>query len=226
MNLHWRDLVCGYQAPLTLPFSGTLPEKGIYSLEGPNGSGKSTLLRTLLGLVPPLEGTITSSAKSWGPGQTPAHPGGGDIGFVPQFSQVNPHMPIAVAAFVAQGLGRGERTSVQDALDQWELPPEALFHTLSGGQKTRALVARALVRKPRALFLDEPLASLDACCRDNLMNTLHGLVHRDTLVLLIDHHLEPYGRFLEGRFLMEHSHNRDACQVTFRGGGHGTVPCS
>lgn len=215
LYLWWKDLVCGYRGrePLNLPFSGQLNKSGIYAILGPNGSGKSTLMRTWLGLIPSLAGTVRllKTVDNSAP----------LLGYVPQYHCVNPWFHISVRDLIAQGIGtnritKSEEQHITSLLDAWELQNEALrsFHELSMGQKTRALVARALVAKPRLLFLDEPLASLDIHCQNFLMNSLLKLSSEESVcILMIDHHLENFKEKLTGRFVFERAHYRNTCAI-------------
>lgn len=219
MSLSWDQLVVGYagREPLNRPFSGTLEDGGIYAIIGPNGSGKSTLLKTWLGLMKPHSGQVRLNGQ-------PLQSGVGGLTYVPQTQKVNRYFQISVLDFVLQGFGRhppGKEEALQlarEALVQWELSADAhqSFHTLSGGQKTRALVARAILSKPKMIFLDEPLANLDQCCQEKLMNTLHVLAHKQNIcVVMVDHHFEAYERFLSAKFLFERAHNEEICAIRY-----------
>lgn len=219
MSLSWENLVVGYagREALNRPFSGTLEDGGIYAIVGPNGSGKSTLLKTWLGLTQPHSGLVSLNGQPVGPRE-------GLLTYVPQTHKVNRYFQISIFDFVMQGFGRrpperGEALQqVREALVQWELSADAdkSFHLLSGGQKTRALVARAILSKPKMIFLDEPLANLDQCCQEKLMNTLHILAHRQNIcVVMVDHHFEAYEKFLSAKFVFERSHNEEICSIRY-----------
>jgi len=131
-------------------------------LLGRNGEGKSTLLRIIGGELAPLGGEI-SRAKEL------------KIGLLRQ--QVAAGVPGTVAELVAQGLGpAGEewerQQGVRKAIAQVDLEPEDVFEELSGGQKRRALLARALVGEPDLLVLDEPTNHLDIAAIQWLENFL------------------------------------------------------
>jgi ABC-type Mn2+/Zn2+ transport system ATPase subunit len=107
---------------------------------------------------------------------------------------------------------------VADLLDFWQLRKDAQrsFHLLSGGQKTRALVARAIAATPRILFLDEPLASLDSCCQRQLMESLHEMAHtKGMCVVMIDHHFGQYENLLSGKITFARGHDVETCTVHF-----------
>jgi ATP-binding cassette subfamily F protein uup len=120
-------------------------------LLGRNGEGKSTLLRIISGEIAPLGGEISRQKEL-------------KIGILTQ--QVASGVPGTVAEIVEQGLGKEgedwERSQwVEKVISQVGLEPELVFDELSGGQKRRALLARALVREPDLLVLDEPTNHLD-----------------------------------------------------------------
>jgi ABC-type molybdenum transport system ATPase subunit/photorepair protein PhrA len=77
------------------------------------------------------------------------------------------------------------------------------------------MVARALVSKPKMLCLDEPLASLDACCQKTLMQSLHTLAHGDEplCVVMVDHHTDHFGHLLSSQISFERDHNSEECIV-------------
>ncbi len=127
----------------------TVQDGEIVTVVGPNGSGKSTLMRTLVGALSPSSGKLTIK-----PGTT--------IGYVPQKLDIDETMPMTVARFLNLPRAR-PLTEVSKMLARVALPgvENKQIAALSGGQLRRVLLARALLRQPDILILDEPTAGLD-----------------------------------------------------------------
>jgi zinc/manganese transport system ATP-binding protein len=162
-------------------------------LIGANGSGKTTLLRTILGFVTPTSGSVTMD-------------GGGraSIGYVPQKFMLDPYMPMRARDLVALGLdgnrlgvplpSRARRRKVDEMLEAVEAAPFAdqRIGSLSGGQQQRVLIAHALIRRPRLLLLDEPLANLDMRSVAGIVALLRRVSRElQTTVLLSAHDMNP-----------------------------------
>jgi ABC-type cobalamin/Fe3+-siderophores transport system ATPase subunit len=162
---------------------------------GPNGAGKTTLLKALLAEISPQQGRIFTDPELFRRD---------NLGFVPQRCNLNPTLSTTVREFVLLGLV-GIRASRQDRETRlaWALNKVGLvgmagknYWSLSGGQRQRALVARALVRRPRILFLDEPTKGLDLAAEDALMQSLTDLNRQEALtVLFITHDLTLAARY-------------------------------
>jgi zinc transport system ATP-binding protein len=165
------------------------------ALVGPNGSGKTTVLKLLLGLEQPDSGTV----ELFG---TVLRAGGiraqilDRIGYVPQQAPVDRAFPITVRRVVRMGRlrplskssGAVDRAAVEEALEQAEIKDlaERSYAALSGGQRRRVLVARALAARPELLILDEPTANMDAESEDRLFKSL-GKLKGKTTILIVTH---------------------------------------
>lgn len=220
--IKWNKVVIGYRREaLNFPFSAEVSQSGIYVVSGQNGSGKTALIKTSLGLLSPISGSVKIFQKDLHKHKNILK----NISYVPQFSKVNSFFHIGLSDFVLQGLGPKFHLSKKDLtlkletlLEQWQLLAlkDKSFHELSGGQKTRALIVRALIRNPKILFLDEPLSSLDPCCQNQLMTTLYDLSHDDGIcVIMIEHHFKNFMDFLTGSINFNRDHDTIISKIDF-----------
>jgi ABC-type Mn2+/Zn2+ transport system ATPase subunit len=177
-------LSLGYGGPAVVRDASLEIRAGeFWFLIGPNGSGKSTFTRALFGLVPPAAGELWID-----PDRAPRT----RWSFVPQRSVVDPSVPTTVREQVALGLvglslPRHEvPTRVTAALGQVDLAERLgdAFWALSDGQRQRVMLARALVRRPAVLVLDEPETGLDLAAEERLV-TLLDAINRDHGVTLV-----------------------------------------
>ncbi len=165
------------------------------ALVGPNGAGKTTVLKLLLGLEKPDGGTISLFENMGGIG---GKNGAGRkfIGYVPQHANYDPTFPISVKEVVRMGRLKASSRSytpedeeaVLEALDKAEISDLASrsYSALSGGQRRRVLVARALASRPLLLVLDEPTANMDSESEARLFKTL-GNLKGGTTILIVTH---------------------------------------
>ncbi|MFC9283658.1 ABC transporter ATP-binding protein [Streptomyces collinus] len=143
----------------------------ILTVVGPSGCGKSTLLRTWAGLLPVLDGAVEQDGRPLtGPGADRALVFQEDALLPWRTLRANVELPLAI-----RGLPRARR---RDQADEWlarvGLADRArqLPHRVSGGQRQRAQLARALAGRPRALLMDEPFGGLDAQTRAGMQDLL------------------------------------------------------
>lgn len=164
---------------------------------GANGSGKTTLMRAALGLVPLAAGQIQILGK-------PATRGDPQVGYMPQLRVHSAGLRLTgrdVVAMAAGGrrwglpiLSAAERRAVDGAIDMvgaGELATRPLSE-LSGGERQRVLLSQALIGRPKVLFLDEPLVSLDPSHQHGVIETVKHL--RDAFGMTIvfsAHELNP-----------------------------------
>jgi molybdate transport system ATP-binding protein len=157
---------------------------GITVLFGASGSGKTTILRCLAGLETPDDGEITFGNEVWfqKTGKILLPPRKRGVGFVPQDYALFPHL--TVLRNISYGLhelpAADHAARVGETLRWLGLTglENRLPHELSGGQQQRVALARAVVRQPKLLLLDEPLAALDTPTRLRLRGELRQLLRQ------------------------------------------------
>jgi zinc transport system ATP-binding protein len=150
----------------------------ILTIIGPNGGGKTTLLRVMLGLLPADSGSVTQAR-------------GLKIGYMPQKIHFDPILPLSVRRFLTLA-ARHPRAALLQALTEVGVPDllEAPVQTVSGGELQRILLARALLREPDLLVLDEPAQGVDVQGQQELFGLISRLSHdRGCAVLMVSHDL-------------------------------------
>ncbi len=154
---------------------------GVTALFGPSGAGKTTLVNMIAGLVTPDRGRITLANTVLFDSEkrinVPAH--GRRIGYVFQEGRLFPHLKVAANLDYGRrmtGLAPdpAERQRIVDLLDIGQLG-DRRPGKLSGGERQRVAIGRALLMRPRLLLLDEPLASLDAARKREILPYLERL---------------------------------------------------
>jgi iron complex transport system ATP-binding protein len=178
---------------------------------GPNGAGKSTLLRALSGLLPPASGDVLVKGQPISAYGKRAL--GRELAYLPQDRIV--HWPVSVR--VAVGLGRMPHHSasagssredlkaIEDAMLAMDIGhlAERSIATLSGGERARVLMARALAQQSWALVADEPVSGLDPAHALELFAHLRSLADRGHAVITALHDLSLAARFADQIVLMK-----------------------
>ena len=187
------SLTTGYRDQVAIADVSLALEPGTFlGLLGPNGSGKSTLLKALVGLLPAWEGSVRLLGM-------PPQEARSRVGYMPQAEDLDWTFPATAQEVVAMGLyqrsfgfRRFRRGSDERALTALERLSVADLATrqigeLSGGQQRRVLLARALVKEPDLLLLDEPTAGLDAPSERGLLDLLRELANQGKTILASTH---------------------------------------
>lgn len=163
---------------------------------GMNGAGKSTLFKVIMGLVKPQSGKVTVCGDDTRTAQKHGH-----VAYVPQTELVDWDFPISVYEVVMMGrIGtqnifktctKADHEYATNALDQVRMLDfkDRQIGELSGGQKKRVFVARALAQGADILLLDEPFAGLDATSEHSLIELLVSLKDQGKTVILATHDL-------------------------------------
>ena len=164
---------------------------------GENGSGKSTLMKTILGLLKPLSGKITT-----GDGLLPD-----EIGYLPQQTEVQRDFPASVSEIVLSGCqsrcgkrpfyNRAEKALAQENIRKMGIEDlrKKCYRELSGGQQQRVLLARALCATQKMLLLDEPVSGLDPIVTKEMYALIEDL-HKDGItIIMISHDIEAAKKY-------------------------------
>jgi zinc transport system ATP-binding protein len=176
------------------------------AMTGPNGSGKTTVLKLILGLEQAARGRVTL----FGAEQTAAWRD--RIGYVPQHPPADLSFPASVRDVARMGLLRpsrrytkADRAAADRALEQAGIADlgENSWKALSGGQRRRVLVARALAAQPELLILDEPTANMDAESESRFFETLKKLKGGAT-ILIVTHDMNCVSELADRVFNLNH----------------------
>ncbi len=188
-------VTAGYGERVALEHVDVAVEPGVLlAVVGPNGAGKSTLLKVMAGLLRPWEGRV--EVLGGPPGREARR-----IAYVPQAELVDWAFPVTVGDVVMMGRypalgmlrrpGRVDRRAVEAALEHVGMSEHR--HTqigaLSGGQRRRVFLARALAAEPDLFLLDEPVTGVDATTQEDLMDILEDQARRGRTVVATTHDL-------------------------------------
>jgi len=189
------DVSAGYGERIALEQVNLAIEAGsLLAVVGPNGAGKSTLLKLMAGLIRPWTGRV----------EVLGHPAGQQarrVAYVPQAELVDWAFPVSVGDVVMMGRypalgplrrpGGDDRRAVADALAKVSMADhvDTQIGALSGGQRRRVFLARALAAEPDLFLLDEPVTGVDATTQEDLMDILEAEARRGKTVIATTHDL-------------------------------------
>ncbi|MCX6732662.1 MAG: metal ABC transporter ATP-binding protein [Candidatus Roizmanbacteria bacterium] len=180
-----KNIVFGYRSGNVLDGLNMDVLKGDFvGLVGHNGTGKSTLLKIILGVLTPQNGTVKlfgtpiKKFKDWD-----------KIGYIPQKAGLSvSHVPITVDEVMR--MEKASDYEVDEALSSVDMLSykHQLLRELSGGQQQRVFIARALVKNPELLILDEPTVGVDVKTQEKFYELMQKLNHDFHLTLLLVSH--------------------------------------
>jgi ABC-type Mn2+/Zn2+ transport system ATPase subunit len=189
------DVTVGYGSRVALSdVSLDVPRGSLLAVIGPNGAGKSTLLKLIAGLIRPWSGSLTVLG---GPPGSAAR----SLAYLPQAEAVDWEFPVTVGEVVMMGRyarlgfghrpGRHDHHAVGDALATVGMHGaiDRQIGALSGGQRRRVFLARALAADPELYLLDEPVTGVDARTQEDLMDVLEGQARSGKTVIATTHDL-------------------------------------
>jgi zinc transport system ATP-binding protein len=170
------------------------------SIIGPNGGGKTTIIKLILGLLSPSSGEISVFDASPKEGRK-------DIGYLAQYHHFDLNYPISVLELVQMGtLGKSifqrftkeDRAAALDALKktQCEALCDRHFSELSGGEKQRVLLARAIIRDPKLLILDEPTTGVDQHS-EHCFYELLEVLNKEMAILMVSHDISAVSQYVK-----------------------------
>lgn len=169
---------------------------------GPTACGKTTLLKIILGVHPIISGNVQLHNKPAGKTKP------GTIGYVPQLGSVDWNFPVTVEEVIMMGLytnkriwpwlSKQERISVQDLAYRLGVNDCLKQHIseISGGQRQRAFLARALISNPKLLILDEPTSGVDIKTQHEVLHLLSDINGEGITILLTTHDLNAVASHL------------------------------
>ncbi|MGV1099516.1 ABC transporter ATP-binding protein [Thiovibrio sp. JS02] len=187
--------------------SFTLSQGESVGFLGPNGAGKTTCINILLGLVKKSVGEVRILGL-----EVPRHQRAAKfrIGVVPQADSLDPDLSVEENLLTYASYFRVERRLARERTEEllhffalYNRRNEIIEH-LSGGQRRRLLLARALINEPRLLILDEPTIGLDPQARHLIWERLEVLQERGTTMLLTSHYLDEVSRLCGRVLILDH----------------------
>ena len=183
-----RDVSLGYEhRAIVEKLSFSVAAGDYLCIVGENGSGKSTLLKSLLGLLPPLAGSIDCLERR-------------NVGYLPQQTLTQRDFPATVWEVVLSGFANrpgirffytaAEKSAAAMNLGKLGILElrDRCYRELSGGQQQRVLLARALCAANRLLILDEPVTGLDAASSQDLYKTLRYRNEKEGMAIVMVTH--------------------------------------
>ena len=192
-QLDCKNLTLGYGTKTIIKNLSFSVNKGDYlCIVGENGSGKTTLMKTILHLLKPLSGTITT-----GDGLLPD-----EISYLPQQTDVQRDFPASVREIVLSGCqsrcgkrpfyNKAEKQLAEAAMEKLGITHLAkkCYRELSGGQQQRTLLARALCAAQKMLLLDEPVTGLDPAATEEMYTLIEQLNKSGITIIMISHDID------------------------------------
>lgn len=192
-QLKVENLTLGYDSRIIRQNVNFTVNAGDYlCIVGENGSGKTTLMKTILRLIKPLDGKIST-----GDGLL-----ADEIGYLPQQTDVQKDFPASVREIVLSGCqsrcgrrpfyNKEEKKLAETNMEKMGISSlsKKCYRELSGGQQQRVLLARALCATQKMLLLDEPVSALDPSAQTEMYELIQELNESGITIIMISHDIE------------------------------------
>lgn len=195
-----KELSAGYNGNIAI-FNVNLDifSEDFIGVIGPNGGGKTTLVKSILGLLRPMSGEVKIFQKESNSSL---------IGYLPQINQFDQKFPITVIDVVLSGLSKkenmihhfskGEKSSALQLLEDFGMLryKDKAIGALSGGEKQRAFLCRAIISEPQLLILDEPSTFADNQFEYDLYSKLHEL-NQKMAIIIVSHDIGTISSYIK-----------------------------
>jgi len=207
-RLHARGLTKVYRKRAVVQGVDIAVQQGeIVGLLGPNGAGKTTTFYMIVGLIPPNEGRVFLDERELTevPMYQRARAG---VGYLAQEPSVFRKLTVeenVLAILETLGLSRAERRArLEELLDELSISHlrKNKAYSLSGGERRRLEITRALVQRPKFMLLDEPFAGIDPIAVNDIQQIVHGLKDRGIGAIISDHNVEQTLEIVDRAYIM------------------------
>ncbi|WP_353662421.1 LPS export ABC transporter ATP-binding protein [Hydrogenimonas sp. SS33] len=195
--------------PIVKGVSLSLKTKEVVGLLGPNGAGKTTTFYMICGLIPVTEGQVTIDGTDIT--KEPLHlRAKRGIGYLPQESSIFKELTVEENLLIAAEAAKLDKESaakrIENLLELFNIEPirNRKGIRLSGGERRRTEIARALVSKPKFLLLDEPFAGVDPIAVIDIQNVIRQLLDLEIGVLITDHNVRETLGICHRAYVMHH----------------------
>ena len=213
--LEAKDIVAGYTKELDIlqGISLDVEEDQVVSIIGPNGCGKSTTFRTLFGLLPAREGTVTFDGEEI-TNMAPAALLKRGITFVPQGRHVFPLMTVRENLELGTYIRRDRREIHQDLERVYTLFPllreraKQKGGSLSGGEMQTLEMGRAMLLNPRLMFLDEPSLGLSPIMANQVFDKVEEIRAAGSTMLIVEQNADRSLKMSDYAYVLETGRNK------------------
>ncbi len=191
----------------SLSLKTELPSHGISAIYGPSGAGKTTLLRWIAGLEKNTKGSLSFNEDIWENGSYYLPTQRRKIAYVFQDARLFPHLDVVGnLEYAYRRRFNNNGPTIENVCDWFELEQLLQNDTsnLSGGEKQRIALARALLSSPQLILMDEPLGSLDRQSKERILSLLENIhQHLSAPVIYVSHDIEEVSRLAEHLLILD-----------------------